>query len=45
MISTGAGDVVAGQWWTSVFPGVVLFVAVMGFNFLGEGLRDTMGKK
>lgn len=45
MISTGAGDVVAGQWWTSVFPGLALFFTVMGFNFLGEGLRDTLSKK
>ena len=45
MISTGTGDVVAGQWWTSVFPGLILFVTVMGFNFLGEGLRDSLSKK
>lgn len=45
MISTGTGDVVAGQWWTSVFPGLILFLTVMGFNFLGEGLRDALSKK
>lgn len=45
MISTGAGDVVAGEWWTSVFPGLALFVTVLAFNLFGEGLRDVMARK
>ena len=45
MISTGAGDVVAGQWWTSVFPGLALFVTVLAFNLLGEGIRDAASRK
>lgn len=28
------------QWWYSTFPGLAIFVAVLGFNFLGDGLRD-----
>lgn len=28
------------QWWYSTFPGFAIFVAVLGFNFLGDGLRD-----
>jgi len=27
-------------WWYSTFPGVAIFVTVLGFNFLGDGLRD-----
>jgi peptide/nickel transport system permease protein len=42
MIATGADDLVGGQWWTSVFPGLVLFVTVLGFNLVSEGLQ---GKK
>ena len=38
MISTGAADVIGGRWWTSVFPGLVLFISVLGFNLIGEGL-------
>lgn len=27
-------------WWYSTFPGLAIFVTVLGFNFLGDGLRD-----
>lgn len=29
-------------WWLSLFPGLAIFIAVMGFNLLGEGLRDIL---
>ena len=29
-------------WWTAVFPGVAIFLAVLGFNLLGDGLRDVL---
>jgi peptide/nickel transport system permease protein len=38
MIAAGADDMVSGDWWTSVFPGIALFVTVLGFNLVGEGL-------
>jgi peptide/nickel transport system permease protein len=41
MIAAGAEDVVSGRWWSSVVPGVALFVTVLGFNLLGEGLLDA----
>ena len=28
-------------WWIGVFPGLVIFVVVLGFNFLGDALRDV----
>jgi peptide/nickel transport system permease protein len=28
------------RWWYSTFPGLAIFLAVLGFNFLGDGLRD-----
>ncbi len=28
-------------WWVSTLPGVAIFVTVMGFNLLGDGLRDA----
>ena len=40
MISTGAADVVGGRWWTSVFPGLALFITVLGFNLIGEGVLE-----
>jgi peptide/nickel transport system permease protein len=30
------------QWWCSTMPGLVIFVAVMGFNLLGDALRDAL---
>ena len=32
-------------WWLAVFPGVALFVAVLGCNLLGEGIRDHLDPK
>jgi peptide/nickel transport system permease protein len=29
-------------WWTTVFPGIAIVVAVLGFNLLGDGLRDAL---
>ncbi len=29
------------MWWTAIFPGLAIFVAVFGFNLLGDGLRDV----
>ena len=29
-------------WWMGVFPGLAIMVAVMGFNFFGDGLRDLL---
>lgn len=29
-------------WWVVTFPGVAVFLAVLGFNLLGDGLRDIL---
>ncbi len=29
-------------WWLSVFPGLAILVTVLGYNLLGEGLRDVL---
>jgi peptide/nickel transport system permease protein len=28
--------------WLAIFPGVAIMLIVMGFNFLGDGLRDIL---
>ena len=28
--------------WMSIFPGVAIFLVVLGFNLLGDGLRDAL---
>jgi peptide/nickel transport system permease protein len=30
------------EWWISTFPGLFMFVMVLGFNLLGDGLRDLL---
>jgi len=31
--------------WTSVFPGLAIGAAVLGFNLLGDALRDALDPK
>jgi len=31
-----------GYWWMSVFPGLAIFITVLGLNFLGDAVRDVM---
>lgn len=32
-------------WWMSVFPGAALFLVALGFNFVGDGLRDALDSR
>ena len=32
------------QWWVAAFPGIVLFILVVGFNLIGEALGDRLNK-
>jgi len=32
-------------WWYSVFPGVAIFLTVLAFNLLGDGLREILDPK
>jgi peptide/nickel transport system permease protein len=41
MLNT-AKDFVSQAPWMSVFPGIAIFLAVLGFNLLGDGLRDAL---
>jgi peptide/nickel transport system permease protein len=31
------------QWWVTVFPALAILLVVVGFNLLGDGLRDVFG--
>jgi peptide/nickel transport system permease protein len=31
-----------GAWWYALFPGIAILVTVLGFNLLGDGLRDIV---
>ncbi len=32
----------SGAWWAFFFPGAAIMVSVLGFNLLGDGLRDAL---
>ena len=34
-------DALDTAWWLSIFPGLAITLSVMGFNLLGDGLRDA----
>ncbi len=44
MLSEGR-DFFRQSGWMGVFPGLAIFFTVMGFNFLGDGLRDALDPK
>ena len=39
MISTGANQIILGEWWPSVFPGIAISLTVFGFAVLGNALE------
>ena len=41
-ILTLGKDNIEIAWWLSVFPGLAILVTVLGYNLVGEGLRDTL---
>jgi peptide/nickel transport system permease protein len=41
MITDGR-EYVRDHWWVTTFPGLALFVTVLGFNLMGDGLRDWL---
>lgn len=42
MISEGRGYIISGQWWIVSFPGLAIATSILGFNLLGDGLRDVL---
>ncbi|MFC4548860.1 MULTISPECIES: ABC transporter permease [Halorussus] len=43
MLSNGVTQgLLTGDWWWSFFPGLFLAVTVLGFNLLGDGMRDAL---
>jgi ABC-type dipeptide/oligopeptide/nickel transport system permease subunit len=30
------------QWWVAAMPGIAILIVSLGFNLLGDGLRDAL---
>lgn len=41
MLNSARGFIMRA-WWYSVFPGLAIMLMVLGFNMLGDGLRDAL---
>jgi peptide/nickel transport system permease protein len=41
-ILTIGKDNIEIAWWISVFPGLAIFITVLAYNLLGEGIRDSI---
>jgi peptide/nickel transport system permease protein len=41
MLADGRVDM-QRAWWETVFPGTAIFITVLAFNLVGDGLRDTL---
>src|SRR5712692_9378108 len=44
MVASGRGFIV-DQWWVATIPGAAIFMVSLGFNLLGDGLRDVLDPK
>jgi len=42
LVAEGQADIIAGRWWTSTFPGLMVFLWALSFNLVGDGLRDVL---
>ncbi|MFC7081627.1 ABC transporter permease [Halorussus caseinilyticus] len=43
MLSNGVNQgLLTGDWWWSFFPGLFIAITVLGFNLLGDGMRDAL---
>ncbi len=42
MLQDGQREMIAGAWWLTLFPGLAIFLTVLAFNLMGDGLRDAL---
>jgi peptide/nickel transport system permease protein len=42
MLQDGQRELQSGAWWLTFFPGLAIFLTVLSFNLVGDGLRDAL---
>ena len=42
ILQDGQRELIAGAWWLTFFPGLMIFLTVLCFNLMGDGLRDAL---
>lgn len=41
-LKNGQRNLLAGYWWISIFPGIMIVILALGFSLLGEGLNELL---
>ena len=44
MIRVGSQNIATGQWWVSFFPGAMVFVTIVAFNMVADGVTRLIGR-
>ena len=42
MLQDGQRELLFGAWWLTLYPGLAIFLTVLAFNLMGDGLRDAL---
>lgn len=42
MVAMGANEIILGEWWTSLFPGLAIAITVLGYALFGEAVQGFM---
>lgn len=42
MIAAGASQMITGEWWTALFPGLFMGLTVFGFSMMGNALTELI---
>jgi len=45
MISAGSSEIILGQWWPSVFPGIAMALTVFGFAVVADTIQTALGRE
>ncbi len=45
MINAGANDIILGNWWTSVFPGIAMSLTVFAFAVVGDAVQSVVMRR
>ena len=42
MLRNAQDEMLRGNMWMAIFPGLMIFITVLSINYMGDGLRDAL---
>jgi peptide/nickel transport system permease protein len=42
MLRNAQDEMLRGNMWMALFPGLMIFITVLSINYMGDGLRDAL---